>query len=86
MPVHVTLGEKGGIYLFTVKDMGKGIDKKDLPYIFEGHHKGEGGEEGMGIGLFFVESVVRQHKATINVKSKLKRGTTVEIRLPKSKI
>lgn len=67
-------------------DKGKGIAEKDLPYIFEGHKGETSGEEGIGIGLFFVESVVRQHHGSINVKSKLKKGTTFELKLPKAKL
>lgn len=84
--VHIEIASTSGNLVVKVKDQGKGIDKKDLPHIFEGRHQGEGGEEGMGIGLFFVESVIRQHKGAINVKSKLKKGTTFEIRIPRSKL
>lgn len=84
--VDLQLTTRAGLYSIAVKDQGRGIDKKDLDYIFEGHHKGEGGEEGLGIGLYFVDSIVRQHKGAIHVKSKLKKGTTFEVRLPRSKV
>lgn len=81
-PVEITLTGKQNLFIISIKDLGKGIDKKDLPNIFEGRHKGGGGEEGFGIGLFFVENVVRQHRGSINVISKLKKGTTIQIQLP----
>ncbi len=83
--VLVTISEKSGFIVTTIKDTGRGIDEKNLPHIFEGHQQGGGGEEGMGIGLFFVENVVRQHRGVISVKSKLKKGTTFEVKLPKAK-
>ena len=83
--VEVTLKKEAKGFVISIKDFGKGIDEKDLPNIFEGHHKGEGGEEGFGWGLFFVENVIRQHRGSINVHSGLKKGTTVEIILPRAK-
>lgn len=82
--VDITLNNKLNFYTITVKDYGKGIDEKDLPNIFEGHLGGSG-EEGMGIGLIFVENVIRQHRGSIQVKSKLKKGTTIEIKLQKAR-
>lgn len=83
--VEVALSEKGNFYLITIKDKGKGINENDLPNIFSGQHQGEGGEEGMGIGLLFVENIIRQHRGSIDVKSKVKKGTTIEVKLPKAK-
>lgn len=84
-PVNVILTKKASEFIVAIKDYGKGIDKEDLPHIFDGHHKGSGGDEGFGIGLFFVESVIRQHRGDINVKSKPKKGTTFEVKLPRAK-
>lgn len=81
-PVEISLTNSSKFNIISVKDFGRGIEEKDIPYIFEGQHKGGGGEEGMGIGLYFVEKVIRQHRGAINVKSKPGLGTTFEIRLP----
>lgn len=83
--VELSLAEKGNFYIITIKDNGKGIHENDLPNIFSGQHQGEGGEEGMGIGLLFVENIIRQHRGAIDVKSKVKKGTTIEVKLPKAK-
>lgn len=84
--VLIDISLKAGFITVSIKDQGKGIDEKDMPHIFTGQHKGEGGEEGLGIGLFFVESVIRQHRGSIDVKTKLKKGTTFIIKLPKARI
>lgn len=84
--ITLELTVKQQTIVVKVIDEGKGIAEKDLPYIFEGHKGETSGEEGIGIGLFFVESVVRQHHASINVKSQLKKGTTFEIKIPKAKL
>ncbi len=84
-PVDITLTRKLNLFTISVTDYGKGIDESDLSSIFDGHHKGDGGEEGFGWGLFFVDNIIRQHRGSIDVKSKLKKGTTMEIHLPKAK-
>lgn len=84
-PVEITLLCKNNSFFIQIKDHGKGIDKQDLPNIFAGHHKGESGEEGFGLGLFFVENIIRQHKGSIGIKSELNKGTFVEFKLPKAR-
>lgn len=84
MPVELTLGSSGNYFKISIKDYGKGIAKKDLPHIFEGQHIGDGGEEGIGFGLYFVDNVIRQHKGSVNIRSKLEKGTLVTIKLPKA--
>jgi signal transduction histidine kinase len=84
--VRVSLIKNNSFFIIVIQDEGRGIDAKDLPYVFTGQHKGESGEEGMGIGLLFVENIIRQHRGDISIKSKLKRGTTVTIKLPTSKL
>ncbi len=84
--VYVAISKSNNSFIIIIKDQGRGIDEKDIPYIFAGHHKGESGEEGMGIGLLFVENIIRQHRGDITVKSKVKEGTTIHIKLPISKI
>lgn len=83
-PVEITSSVNNNSYKVLIKDYGKGIDKKDLPNIFAGHHKGEGGEEGFGLGLFFVENIIRQHRGDLNVRSKINKGTVMEVKLPKA--
>lgn len=83
-PVEITLKKEGKGFNLSIKDFGKGIDEKDLPNIFDGHHVGGSGEEGFGWGLFFVENVIRQHRGVINIESRMGKGTTIKIILPKA--
>ncbi|MBI4079342.1 MAG: GAF domain-containing sensor histidine kinase [Candidatus Levybacteria bacterium] len=84
--ITVTLGQRVKNIFVRIKDEGKGIVAEDLPHIFKQYYrKAQVGEEGMGIGLFLVKSIISLHKGSIKVKSKPKKGTTVTITLPKSK-
>jgi len=70
--------------VLRITDQGTGINKKDLSKIFESFYKGEVDEQkGLGLGLFLAKSIIEKHKGDIVVRSKEKKGTVVEIRLPK---
>ncbi len=85
--VVVTLRHKNPYIIFSVKDSGIGIDIQDLPQVFDKYFTSKSHtREGMGIGLFIVKDIIDQHKGVIKITTKLKRGTKVEIKLPKARI
>ena len=74
--------------ILMVQDTGEGMDP-DLIESFQSHGsikstKGTSGEKGFGLGLFLVKDTIRSHKGTIEVKSEANKGTTFEIRIPKT--
>lgn len=65
-----------------IKDSGNGIDKSDLPYIFNRFYKGENSsDDSVGIGLAMSKSIIVSQDGSINVKSKKGEGTEFIIRL-----
>lgn len=84
--VHITLQASATSITLSIKDEGKGIDKKELQTILEGHRGTQGGEEGMGLGLFMVDHIIRQHHGALRIESKLNKGTTVKIKLPRAQL
>lgn len=84
--VIISLLEKNNFLYLQIKDQGVGIDESDLPNIFERFYRGKGNsKEGMGMGLYLVKDIISRHKGTVSVKSKVAKGTTIEILLPKAK-
>ena len=62
--ILVTLNGSQGELIFS--DNGPGIDKDDLPYIFEAFYSGKG-REGRGLGLYIARQLLQRHDYTISV-------------------
>jgi len=75
--------------LIEVSDNGIGMDKSDLPRVFERFYrvdKSRSREQGgTGLGLSIVKHIIEAHDQTINVKSVADKGTTFTFTLEKAK-
>ncbi|MEI8113879.1 MAG: ATP-binding protein [Bacteroidia bacterium] len=75
--------------LIEVSDNGIGMEKKNLPRIFERFYrvdKSRSREQGgTGLGLSIVKHIIEAHDQTINVKSVADKGTTFTFTLEKAK-
>ena len=61
-------------------DSGVGIKPEEMDQIFEPFHSTK--PEGLGLGMFIMHRIVREHKGEIQINSKPGKGTTVAIWLP----
>ena len=66
----------------TVSDTGCGISEEDLPHVKEKFYKANVSVKGSGIGLAVCDEIIRSHKGSLNIRSKLGEGTTVEMKFP----
>jgi len=68
----------------TVSDNGQGIDKEDLPHVFEMFYRGSSSrrEQGMGLGLPVVKWVVDYHGWSISASSEKGKETSFNIAIP----
>jgi len=84
--VYVDLKKDSEKVTITIKDEGIGIDKEDLPYIFNKFYRGknlkDADSKGYGLGLAIVKELVEAHKGSISVKSEKGKGTEFEIIFP----
>ena len=68
-----------------ISDNGCGIEKKDLPHIFERFYHGENSSaDSVGIGLAFAKAVLEKERASISVDSVCGEGTAFSIKFYKS--
>jgi signal transduction histidine kinase len=65
-------------------DRGIGISEEDLKKIFEPFYRGTNAISipGIGIGLSLVNQIVKNHNGTINISSKVGKGTRITLLLP----
>ncbi|MBK3495912.1 HAMP domain-containing protein [Viridibacillus sp. YIM B01967] len=72
----------------SIADTGIGIEKEDLPFIFEPFYRVDQSRTrslgGSGLGLSIVRSIIEKHKGRIHVKSANNIGTIFEIELLKN--
>jgi len=65
-----------------VRDDGSGIADDILPRIFEPFLTTKEGGKSVGLGLAVSQNIIERHKGTIEVQSKLWKGTSFTITLP----
>ncbi|MDI6759672.1 MAG: ATP-binding protein [Candidatus Brocadiaceae bacterium] len=66
----------------AIQDTGCGINKKDLPYIFNPYFTTKPVGRGTGLGLSISQLTIQSHRGSIEVDSEVGRGTTFRIKLP----
>ncbi|QGU94578.1 hypothetical protein GOM49_05230 [Clostridium bovifaecis] len=84
--IFVNIYDKGEFVEISISDTGIGIPEDKLDYIFgrfaQVDKSTTRNNEGSGIGLALVESLVKLHNGKIYVESKLGEGTKFTIQLP----
>ncbi len=66
------------------KDRGIGIAEEDIKKVFEPFYRGSNtiAISGTGIGLPLVNQIIKNHNGTIEISSKIGKGTVVTVLLP----
>jgi signal transduction histidine kinase len=82
--ISVVAGVHRTEFILEVRDTGSGINKEDLPFIFERFYKAS--PRGVGIGLAIVQELVQAHGGHIQVESKEGQGATFIVHLPRTGI
>lgn len=79
--IDITLTKKDENILFIVKDQGYGIALEHQQRIFERFYRIDKGrlDGGTGLGLAIVKHIVIKYKGRIDLKSSLRKGTTITI-------
>ncbi|UCG77861.1 MAG: PAS domain S-box protein [Nitrospirota bacterium] len=75
---------KDNFSVTEISDTGHGIDKKDMPYLFDPFYTTK--VAGTGLGLSITHRIVEQHKGKIEVESEEGKGTKFIIYLPSKEV
>jgi two-component system phosphate regulon sensor histidine kinase PhoR len=88
--IKIRTSSKGGEFKLQVIDQGIGIRKEDLRHIFERFYRVHTGNvhnvKGFGLGLHYVQQIVRAHKGGVSVDSEFGKGSTFTLSLPVNQI
>ncbi len=69
-----------------ISDNGPGIPSKHLPRIFDPFFTTNEPGRGVGLGLFIVQEIVREHDGCLAIASKPGKGTQVFILMPEGEV
>lgn len=84
--INVDVSYKEGILKIAVKDNGIGISDNNLKNIFsafvQAQHQGYAKSDGTGLGLSISNQLARHMNGSVNVTSKLGKGSTFSMEIP----
>ncbi|BAH39054.1 MAG TPA: sensor histidine kinase [Gemmatimonas aurantiaca] len=86
--VEISLAREEDVVRFIVKDSGIGIAAADLPHVFERFWRADLARSrasergGWGLGLAISQWIAQAHGGTLEVQSRLTRGSTFTVTLP----
>lgn len=83
--IHISAYEDCGNVMLEISDTGCGMTKEDINHIFDLFYRGTSSrrEEGMGIGLSVVKTIIDTMNWKIDVESNVGEGSTFIITIPK---
>jgi signal transduction histidine kinase len=84
--ISVTVTEATTTYIIDVSDQGRGIEKQDIPYIFERFYRGENKKyttRGLGLGLSLSKMMAQALGGDLVLVETSESGTTFRLTLPK---
>ncbi|MBO0330162.1 sensor histidine kinase [[Muricauda] lutisoli] len=87
--VKLTANKHKGWLNIKIMDNGPGIAKDDIKKIFSKYYRVKNGDlhkvKGYGLGLYYVQKIIKMHRGKISVESELGKGTTFILSLKLTK-
>ena len=79
--VWLSVHSDNDMALLTVEDDGPGFDPEVVRHLFEGRVRGRD-SRGHGLGLAFVEAVIRVHGGSVVATNRVENGARIAVALP----
>ena len=88
-PIAVAVMAREGLASIAVHNFGPPIDAVIMPMLFDPfrrgrHAKARGATDGLGLGLYIADQVIRAHGGKIEVESSAEAGTLFEVIFPRA--
>ncbi len=84
--IHCKLSKTATHLTISISDNGIGISESYNTQIFDKFFRAGQSEihnvKGLGLGLFYTNEIIRAHQSSINLDSKLNKGSTFNIIIP----
>lgn len=88
--IGVRVSAASGQVEIRVEDRGEGIDRSDMPHIFDPFYRGRRAVKdqyrGFGLGLALVKRIVEAHSGGLHAESVPAKGTAFILRIPAAKV
>jgi signal transduction histidine kinase len=82
-PVEVSLRERNDGFSIVIKDHGMGIPEESINHLCDPFYRVDESRTratgGYGLGLYLCKTIIKAHKAHIEVESSLGVGTTFRV-------
>lgn len=86
--IFVSTSLQNNGFTISIEDNGIGIEKSKQNLLFDKFYRVEQGNihttKGLGLGLYYVDQIIKAHKGSINLVSDLGKGTKLTLLLPSS--
>jgi signal transduction histidine kinase len=81
--VEITVRDAGDQVVLAVHNGGPPIPIEKMEHLFEPFHRGGRRREGLGLGLYIVDQIVRAHGGSVRAESSETSGTTFTVSWPR---
>ncbi len=84
--IRVSSKKDGNNFHIAIEDDGIGIAKEEQKKIFEKFYRVGNTDvhtiKGLGLGLYYVDQIIKSHNGSIDMESKIGAGTKISINIP----
>ena len=82
--VEVRAFEDADMVTIEVADTGPGIPESEVPFVWQELYRGHGarGVPGSGLGLALVRAITERHGGQVTIRSRVRQGTVVTMKIP----
>lgn len=80
--IQITCQRQHQFIVISVADNGPGIPEEELPFLLEPYHTTKTSNHHLGLGLYYSNKVMKEHRGTIKVKSSPGSGSVFSLYFP----